>query len=120
AAGSKTLLVLSPARHAGSGATAMASIEDRLLALRDALSQRDRHRLRIDLLSIGGAAPGPADLACPLNAALIAAFRVLAHEFPEHRFAGLDLPDGPLPATIERIDHWLRIDPAGRFVADRQ
>jgi NAD(P)-dependent dehydrogenase (short-subunit alcohol dehydrogenase family) len=55
-----------------------------------------------------------------VNAALIAAVRVLAHEFPEHRLAGLDLADGPQQATIDRIDRWLRWDPSGRFVADRQ
>ncbi|OXR48913.1 hypothetical protein PuT2_10025 [Pusillimonas sp. T2] len=114
------LLILATPGPDDNALQAQQRISDILMRVRDTLRQRHPATLHIDLITYAGASTGMEEIANPTHAALIAAFQVLAHEFPEHRFAGLDLPrttDTPMAADIHA---WLQTERAGLFVARRQ
>lgn len=114
------LLVLAPPAPDDSAAHVQQRIGDVLLLVRDTLRHRHPATMHIDLVTYAGATTHTGEIANPTHAALIAAFQVLAHEFPEHHFAGLDLPATPSMSLARDIHAWLLTERAGRFVAQRQ
>ncbi|WP_158238496.1 non-ribosomal peptide synthetase/type I polyketide synthase [Pollutimonas subterranea] len=114
------LVVLMPPAGGQSALAIMTQLRTTLLTVRDAILACHPKPMRIDLVTMSGAAVQGSEPLCPANTALIAGFRVLAHEFPEHLFAGLDLVS-PDPVLVARqMQEWLNTERTGQFLAYRQ
>ncbi|MFA5665299.1 type I polyketide synthase, partial [Castellaniella sp.] len=114
------LVIVASAAETMPGQVAMTELRTTLLAVRDLILAHHPKPLQVDLLTIGGAIVQGNETACPANTARVAALQVLAVEFPEHHFAGLDLAVSEPLAVAQRLHAWLDTARAGRFLAWRQ